>query len=504
MPSANSSPFFLPYQRRWIEDRSRLKIMEKSRQIGLSWATAYACVRRQAASGTQAVRTQSHLPTAPQGGTSKTTGNTNTSPTRKPAAPAPLLDTWVCSRDETQARLFLDDCRAFAKILNLGAHDLGDPLLQEGGRGNALSLAFGNGSAIHSLSSNADAQAGKRGTRVLDEFALHPDPRRLYAIAYPGITWGGQLEIISTHRGRHNFFNTLIEEIRHHGNPKGFSLHRVTLADALDQGLLTKLKTKLPPDDYRQEMDEGEYYDFIRSGCADPATFAQEYECQPADDDTAFLEWEWLESCEYAKSENWQWDGSIGDGSAHSAATDREFFLGVDIGREHDLTVFWLLERVADLLRTRAVRCLQSVPFAEQEAVLATFMAIPSLRRAAIDQSGLGRQFAERASARYGAHRIKPLTFTAAVKEQLAYPLRHALQERRLRIPADPQIRADLHSVRREPSEGSHIRLSAARSSHGHGDRFWALALALHAAEPGGRPGGNRPLHFQSITLSRR
>lgn len=418
-------------------------------------------------------------------------------------APAHLLDTWVCSRDETQARLFLEDCRAFAQILNLGVQDLGATLLPDTARSASLLLRFNNGSAIHSLSSNADAQAGKRGTRVLDEFALHPDPRRLYAVAYPGITWGGQLEIISTHRGRHNFFNTLIEEIRHHGNPKGFSLHRVTLTDALEQGLLTKLKAKLPVDDYRQQMDDGEYYDFIRAGCADASTFAQEYECQPLDDDSAFLEWEWIDGCEYPQATRWQWDGSLGKGEA-SAATDHDFFLGVDVGREHDLTVLWLLERTGDLLHTRAVRCLQATPFAEQEAVLAQFMQIPSLRRVAIDQSGLGRQFAERASKRYGAHRIKPITFTAAAKEMLAYPLRHAMQERRLRIPAERQIRADLHSIRREPSEGSHIRLSASRSSNGHGDRFWALALALHAAEPDGHCKDTPALHFQSFRISRR
>ena len=38
--------FFLPYQAKWIQDTSRIKIMEKSRQIGLSWATAYRALRK--------------------------------------------------------------------------------------------------------------------------------------------------------------------------------------------------------------------------------------------------------------------------------------------------------------------------------------------------------------------------------------------------------------------------------------------------------------------------
>ena len=130
----------------------------------------------------------------------------------------------------------------------------------------AYTLRFSNGLRIHSMSSNADAQAGKRGDRVLDEFALHPDPRKLYQIAYPGITWGGCLEIFSSHRGSTNYFNELLREITERGNPKKFSLHRVTLEDALDQGFLYKLQCKLPPDDARVQMDEGDY--FLSSGPA--------------------------------------------------------------------------------------------------------------------------------------------------------------------------------------------------------------------------------------------
>ena len=39
---ANPDAIFLPFQTAWIEDESRLKLMEKSRQIGISWSTAYA------------------------------------------------------------------------------------------------------------------------------------------------------------------------------------------------------------------------------------------------------------------------------------------------------------------------------------------------------------------------------------------------------------------------------------------------------------------------------
>src|SRR5258708_4956181 len=81
--------YFLPFQVRWIEDQSTLKIVEKGRQEGFSYATAYSAVRRVAAKGAR-------------------------------------LDVWVSSRDDTQAKLFLEDCKAWAKLLQLAAVDLGE------------------------------------------------------------------------------------------------------------------------------------------------------------------------------------------------------------------------------------------------------------------------------------------------------------------------------------------------------------------------------------------
>jgi phage FluMu gp28-like protein len=41
----------LPYQARWVKDNARLKIAEKARQIGWSWATAYRLVSRKSLTG---------------------------------------------------------------------------------------------------------------------------------------------------------------------------------------------------------------------------------------------------------------------------------------------------------------------------------------------------------------------------------------------------------------------------------------------------------------------
>ncbi|HTI72905.1 MAG TPA: terminase family protein [Candidatus Limnocylindria bacterium] len=427
------------YQRKWIEDNSIKKLMEKGRQIGITWGTAYRVV-----------------------------ATTSLADAR--------YDDWVSSRDELQAKLFVDDCKSFANILHIGAQALGKQVIDEE-KNSAYVLNYANGRTTYSLSSNPDAQAGKRGRRVLDEFALHPDPRKLYSIAGPGITWGGSMEIISTHRGTANFFNELIQEIKHKGNPKQFSLHTVTLQTALDHGFLYKLQSKLSPEDPRQEMDETDYFNFVRSGCADEETFLQEYMCIPGDDASAFLSYDLIASAEYAVGEKWE----LTPGELAKAKGD--LYIGVDIGRVHDLTVIWVFEKLGGVFYTRAIVEMKNAEFDFQEHALYEFLALPNMRRCCIDHTGIGRQFAERAIKRFGNYRVEAITFTPAVKEELAYPVKAACEDRTVKIPNRPEIRSDWRAIRKETTASNNIRFTGERGKNGHSDRFWSASLGLHAGK---------------------
>ena len=43
-----NAKYFMPYQAAWINDRARLKICQKGRQIGLSYADSYDSVEKAA------------------------------------------------------------------------------------------------------------------------------------------------------------------------------------------------------------------------------------------------------------------------------------------------------------------------------------------------------------------------------------------------------------------------------------------------------------------------
>ncbi|MDR1433092.1 MAG: terminase family protein [Puniceicoccales bacterium] len=481
--------FFLPYQASWILDASPLKILEKSRQIGMTLATAYGAVRRHASKVNH-------------------------------------WDTWAASRDELQAKLFVADCKKFAQMLAPACNFFGNAVVCDEKIDTFVSLRFSDGRAINSLPSSVNSQAGKRGSRILDEFALHGDQKNLYATALPGITWGGQLEILSTHRGSNNFFNKLICEVRDGGNPKKFSYHRVTLQDALEQGFLDKLRAKLAEWDERGQMSDGEYFDSVKNGCPDEESFLQEYMCVPADDRSSFITSDMVAHCEYGSPDsgeiftedgecgssavrddlsgiagrkavveekplhnaNWQW----GNFSSQTG----ECFLGIDIGRSHDLTVFWLLEKRGEMLLTRSVLCMKDAPFSSQESELRKFFTLAHLGRVCIDQSGIGRQFFERAAERFGKYRVEGIAFTNATKELLAYQLREVFENEVLRIPSDDFIRADLRSIKRETTLAGNVRFAGDRGKNGHADRFWALALAVHAACSVGQ---TATVHFEKI-----
>lgn len=452
----------LPYQSNWIEDEAITKLMEKSRRIGISYASSYEDVRRHSRRSNQ-------------------------------------LQTWVSSRDELTARQYVRDCLKFAKILHSAAQDLGERILTDD-RGNAHSvhvIDFANGQPLHSLSSNPDAFAGRGGFVKLDELALRNDPGMVYAIAAPTIDWGGRMGMISTHRGSGNFFNKLIREIKEKGNPKGISHHRVTLEDALDQGFLWKLQSKLPDDDPRLDMDETDYFNYQRDRCRDQETFLQEYMCVPADDASAFIEYGLIDACCYASGEAWEW--SLEDAIA-ARQRGAALYGGIDIGRMNDLTSFVLVEKVGGIYFVRKRIDLQRVNFSVQEQMI--YPWVDQCVRVCIDRTGLGMQFAERMQDRFGDYRVEGLTFSAPVKEDLAYPVRSCFEDRAIRIGfEDDELISDIRAIRKETTTAGNVRFAADRGEDGHADRFWALALAIHAG--GGdkaltfvpRPGGKRTRH---------
>ena len=117
--------------------------------------------------------------------------------------------------------------------------------------------------------------------------------------------------------------------------------------------------------------------------------------------------------------------------------------------------------------------------YAAQRAEFDRLLALPAVRRACIDATGLGNQMAEEAVQRWG-YRAEGVTFTSQVKQDLAGPMRMAHEDRKIRYPREEALRADLRGVKKEVTSAGNIRF-VGEAADSHCDRFWAKALALHA-----------------------
>ena len=319
----------------------------------------------------------------------------------------------------------------------------------------AAEIRFGNGARILSVPANPDTARGYSANLVLDEFAIHEQDREIWAAVFPTVTnelsGTKKIRVVSTPKGRGNKFAELWEE----GGAR-WSRHRVTLDDAIAQGL---------------RVDKAA----LREGVADEDIWRQEYFCEFLANDTCYFPLDLIRAAERVPSP--------------TAPADAPRFLGVDIGRAHDLTAIAELAAVGDALLLVDLETLERAPFAEQRELLWSRLSRPSVRGCAIDATGIGAQLAEETRAKFGGRIVEPVQFTNATKNALFQSLRRALDESRLVLPADRELREDIHAVHRKISTGGNIQFVAPRRPDGHSDRACAIALAVDCAERNARRG---------------
>lgn len=434
--------YWLPYQERWINDNSRNKLGEKSRRCGLTFAEEYRRVERIS---------------------------------RQDAD----NDAYITTKDEGLAKQFIRECKDFANMLEVAADDLGEVVFDRETGSSAQALQASTGKRIFALSSNPDNQAGRKGDRTADEFALHKMQRELYKIMKPGTMWGGQMSIFSTHRGVGSFFNKLVTEVKEKGNPKKFSLHSIPVTMAVDEGLWLKIRSLLPEDDERKHWSDDEFLQSCRDEMPDEASFNQEYMCIPEDDADSYIGQDLITPVVNGMLNKIDWRTLPGP-----------FFLGYDIARKKDLSVITLYHAVGGHLVQCADIHLTKAKFSEQRRMLYSILDDNRVKKACIDASGIGAQLAEEAADKYGKNRVNEVIFTAASKMELAVPFKTRFEDGTISIYDDYKLHADLRSVKKTTTAaGNVIFTSEAGTTDGHSDRFWSHALAVNAAESLTNPG---------------
>jgi phage FluMu gp28-like protein len=311
----------------------------------------------------------------------------------------------------------------------------------------AAMVRLPGGSYIRAIASRPETARGMSDNLILDEFAHHQDNRAVWRALVPVVSRPGlRLRVISTPNGAGDMFHEIMET----GLDGLFSRHVVTIHDAVADGL-------------PRDIEE------LRRAAHDPDTFAQEYECAFLDRSSRhWLALEDLLACRLERPLP-QYGGA-------------PCYVGMDIAARADLTVIAVLEETGDVLAVRELAALRRASFGAQLAELDRIMRQYRVVRVAMDQTGMGEMPVEEARRRHGGYRVEGVLFTASRRLDLAVALRDRFERRRIRIPHDTELMADLRSVRAEPGLAGVPRLIAEREAGSHADRFWALALACAAA----------------------
>ncbi len=361
---------------------------------------------------------------------------------------------WIMiSRGDRQALENLAEAKRHCKAYSMAASeiteiDLWSENLQKTVKGREITLP--QGSRILSLPPVPDVIRGYTSNVYLDEFDILPvaTQEELWRAAFPVLRGTRRMIISSTGKHKGGRFYRIVED----NEDQVWSVHKTDIYEAVEQGLPFNTE-------------------FERKALADEDGWAQEYELRWLDEASAWLSYELISTCES--------DLEIEGDRAPT-------YIGWDIARRRDLSIIWVIKKIGDVFYTSEIIRMHKDTFAAQRAELDRLIKAHKPQRICIDQTGMGEVITEQLQDTYGEYRVEGVIFSTNVKQDLAVLTKQKFEDRLVRIPSEPDIRDSLHSIKKTITASGNSRFDAERSeSTGHGDYFWALALAIHAADQG-------------------
>jgi phage FluMu gp28-like protein len=458
----------LGYQQRWVADRAQVKVIEKSRRIGLSWGEA----------------ADTALLAASQSG----------------------MNAFYIGYMKEMAQEFIRDCAEFAKAYSLAAGEIAETeeVWFEGEERKSIfvyTLRFASGWRIEALSSAPRNLRGKQGRVILDEFAFHSDQKELLKAALALLIWGGEVHVISTHNGVDNPFNALCLDIR--AGKKPYALHRVTFTDAVEDGLYERvcLRTGQAASEAGKAAWVKSIYDQYGSDAE------EELDCVPSNSggawlsraliearmrDAPVLRWRspdkdfslWPDHLRTAEMREWL-EANVRP-LLQGLDPDLKSGFGMDFGRNGDLSVL-LPFQVTQQLRRRFPFGVEfaDCPFDQQrEALYYIGDRLPRFFAGKLDARGNGQYLAEKAIQKWGAGRIECVMLTQGWYRDNTAPFKAGLEDQTIELVRDADHLDDLRAF--EVIKGIPLlpdkRTRGADGQQRHGDAGVAYLLAYAAS----------------------
>lgn len=455
------------YQRAWLTDRRKVKVWEKSRRIGASWAEALYAVLEAAKK--------------------KSDGGQNT---------------YYLSYNKDMTRQFIHDCAWWAKEIGAAADKVEEVVADFDKDVTFFRITFASRCEICALPSEPRSLRSKQGRVVIDEAAFVDDLAELNKAAMALLMWGGQVVILSTHNGADNPFNDLIQDI--HRGVFDYSLHRTDLDDALQGGLFKAICR-------RQGMDwtpeaEAAWRDDLIKQYGDAAE--EELFCVPARSGGVYLTTAMIEAVMRDDISVFRWTPPAPDfvdwpeekAALYTLAwcenslkpllgllpQDCNHYIGCDFGRSGDLSVFHPATETAKLeLLPPFTLELRNCPHRTQEQILFYVCdRLPRFAGGALDARGNGSFLAESARQQYGLERIAEVMISEKWYRETTPKMKARIEDKTLILPKDAHILADyrafkvVRGVARIPD-----KKSKDATGQRHGDAGIAGCMVIYARE---------------------
>ena len=465
------SSILLGYQVRWNDDDAPVALIEKSRRIGLSYGEAAGSV----------------LHAAAQNG----------------------ANVYYISYEKEMTQGFIKDCASWARAFGAAASEINEAIIEDEKKQIfTYSIRFPSGHEIKAFSSNPRnlRSKGRPGERlVIDEAAFVDDLPELLKSAMAMTMWGGKVRIISTHNGDENPFNELINDIRAGKYDGEFSLHRVTLDDAIEDGLYRRI-CEVTNQEWSEEGEKAWREGVIKRYRPNED---EELFCIPSRGGGTYLPRAMVEKC-MVEAPVLRFEGSASFNEASEptrrAEMDewieehllpvlatlnplRRHVYGMDFARSGHLSVIAPMEIGIDLRkRVPFLVEMRNVPHKQQEQVLfAIVKRLPRFSGGAMDAGGNGSAIAEAAVDEFGSL-VEGIHFSESWYRDNMPKFKRGFEDEEFIIPKDDDVLEDHRSIRmvrgvpRVPEVKTEKGAGKKNKGKRHGDSAIAICLADYAS----------------------
>lgn len=478
----------MKHQREWLEDTSDLKIAEKGRRAGITFAEA--------------------LDDTLIAASARSAGGDNV---------------FYIGDTKDKGREFIGYVAHFAKVVAKELVEIEEFLFEderEDGSSKFISayrVKFASGFRVEALSSRPENIRGLQGVVVIDEAAFHKDVRAVIDAVNALLIWGGKIRIISSHNGVLNAFNELINEAKK-ADPPTWRVHFIPFALAVANGLYRRVClmrgwTYSPEGEQAwEEKIRGAYGSRV-------AKMQQELDAIPADAEGAALSRVVIEQVtdravpviryqlpnsfnrapqELQKSMVREWCERVLAPVLAALDKRRRHDFGFDFARTGDASAMVINELGQDLVRRGKVTIeLRNVPFEIQREILYFVVdRLPRFGHGALDATGNGAYLAEKAEHRYGA-RVSAIKLSQEWYRENGTPYIEAFGDRTIQIAADDDVIRDHQALQyvggvvKVPDD---FRYKGADGLDRHGDTGIAGMLAWYASRQGAIEYGYEPV----------